>query len=102
MLRRSWIDREEMKILSSELARTKSGKWRVMPITEGAREGLALLPGKDLLLPHMTRPSMSRAFKNDAARAQLDGSPRHTYWSHFVVAGVSLRTVQLLAGPGVP
>lgn len=101
-LRRSWIGREAMKILSSEDERTKSGKWREIPLTDGARIALDRLPRDgDYVLPQITPPSMSRAFVRDATRAGLDGGMhclRHTYISHLVMAGVPLRTVQILAG----
>ncbi len=102
MLRRSWIGRDAMKILSSEDARTKSGKWRHIPLTEGAMIALDALP-KDgqYVVPRMTPASLSRACLKDIARAGLDGSLhtlRHTYISHMVMAGVPIRTVQKLAG----
>lgn len=101
-LRRSWIGRDAMKILSTEDERTKSGKWREIPLTDGARIALERLPREgDYVLPRMTPPSVSRAFLRDAARAGLDGGMhclRHTYISHLVMAGIPLRTVQVLAG----
>ncbi|RPJ02853.1 MAG: recombinase XerD [Chloroflexi bacterium] len=102
VLRRAWIGREEMKILSTEEHRTKSGLWRHIPLSEGAKMALAELPPQaQLILPQMTLPSLSRAFVHDAERAGLDGSLhtlRHTYISHLVRAGVALRTVQVYAG----
>lgn len=101
-LRRSWIGQDSMRILSTTEARTKSGHWREIPLTDGARAALDELPTTgDLVLPGMTPPSFSRAFARDARRAQLDGGVhclRHTYISHLVMAGVPLRTVQVLAG----
>lgn len=101
-LRRAWVGREAMKILSTEEARTKSGKWREIPITDGARMALAAMPkGGTYVLPRIEPPSLSRACTHDARRAGLDGglhTLRHTYISHLVMAGVPLRTVQKLAG----
>lgn len=103
MLRRKWVAREAMKILSTDEHRTKSGKWREVPLTEAARHALAELPRDgDYVLPRMTLPSLSRAAIRDIRRAGVeDGSIhtfRHTYCSHLVMAGVPLRTVQKLAG----
>jgi len=102
MLRQAWIGSDAMKILSSEDERTKSGKWRHIPLTEGAQIALAALP-KDgqHVIPRVTPEWLSRACIKDAARAGLTGglhTLRHTYISHMVMAGVPIRTVQMLAG----
>lgn len=102
-LRWSWIGQEGMKILSTEELRTKSGKWRDVPLTDGAREALEGLRGEgEFVLPRITLPSLSRAAARDIRRAGVAGAGlhtfRHTYISHLVMAGVSLRTVQQLAG----
>lgn len=102
ILLRKWIGKQEMKILSSEEHRTKSGKWREIPLTDGALESLDIIP-KDgsHVLPRMRLESLSRACISDARKASLPGSIhtlRHTYISHLVMAGAPLRTVQRLAG----
>lgn len=101
-LRWNWVGKTSMKILSTEEARTKSGKWREIPLSPGAQEALEALP-KDgqFVLPRITLPSLSRAFVRDATRAKLDGglhTLRHTYISHLVMQRVPLRAVQQLAG----
>jgi integrase len=99
-----WADvgHEEIRVLSTEDERTKSGKWRIVPLSEGAREALeAFKRDGDRVLPRIRPESLSRAFLHDAARASLDGSLhtlRHTFISHLVMKGVPLRTVQILAG----
>lgn len=101
MLRRRWIGNEAMKILSTDEQRTKSGKWREIPLTDGAHAALEELPRGEYVLPRMQPASLSRACINDARRAGLDGGVhtlRHTYISHLVMAGVPIRTVQKLAG----
>lgn len=102
MLKRAWIGQDAMKILSTDEERTKSGKWREIPLTNGARIALDELPRKAaLVIPQMAPASLSRACAHDIRRAELDGSLhtlRHTYISHMVMAGVPLRTVQKLAG----
>lgn len=101
-LRRAWIGQDAMKILSTDEERTKSGKWREIPITDGARRALEAIPkGGQYVLPRIEPESLSRACIRDVVRAGLHGSLhtlRHTYISHLVMAGVPLRTVQKLAG----
>ena len=112
MLRWDGIGRDGMKVLSTEDDRTKSGKWREIPLSPGAQAALVALKkdlaenpreeGNEYVLPRIALPSLSRAFVRDAIRAGIvDGSLhtlRHTYISHLVMAGVPLRTVQVLAG----
>ena len=102
MLKRAWVGKDAMKILSTDEQRTKSGKWREIPLTKGARIALDKLPKDgEHVIPRMAPASLSRACINDIRRAKLDGSLhtlRHTFISHMVMAGVPLRTVQKLAG----
>lgn len=102
MLKNSWIGKSEMKILSTQDNRTKSGKWREIPLSDGAKEALDELKRADgYVLPQMQPPSLSRECALDIEIAKLDGSLhtlRHTYISHLVRAGVPLRTVQIYAG----
>lgn len=102
-----WEDVKEdcLHILSTEDARTKSGKWRQVPLSEGAKQALSVLRletgDTPYVLPRMTGPSLSRAFLRDIERCGLKGSLhslRHSYGSHLVMAGVPLRTVQALMG----
>jgi len=95
------IDKDGIRIESDAEARTKSGKWRLIPLSKGARVALKAFKGKGRVLPQLAPYSFSRAFSRDATRSGLDGSLhclRHTYCSHLVMAGVPLRTVQVLAG----
>lgn len=92
-------------VLSTEDERTKSGKWREIPLSEAARLSLLLLKTyadeQDYVLPRMTGPSFSRHFLRDAGRLGLKGSLhslRHSYGAHLVMEGVPLRTVQELMG----
>lgn len=102
-LKLTWRDvgKDEIRILSDRDARTKSGKWRAIPVSAGAAEALEGLGGETSVLPRVRPESLTRAFDRTARRAGLDGSVhclRHTYCSHLVQAGVPLRTVQVLAG----
>jgi integrase len=96
------VDEDAIRVVSIPGARTKSAKWRLVPITPGARIALEGLPRDgEYVLPRMTPYSLTRAFSRTLGRAGLEGSLhclRHTYCSHLVMAGVPLRTVQILAG----
>lgn len=99
-LRREWIT-DAVRIQSTGEDRTKSGQWRKVPLTDGARAALKEIPDGNYLLPRMAHESLSRAFSRDARRANLGGSLhslRHTYICHLLLAGVPIRTVQLYAG----
>lgn len=102
ILRRLWITDAEVRILSTGEERTKSGEWRKVPLTDGAREALAQIKESGpYLLPRVAPESLSRAFARDARRAKVGGSLhslRHTYVCHLLLAGVPPRTVQLYAG----
>lgn len=94
-----------LNVLSTEDERTKSGKWRQVPLSDAGRSAVASLKrrtGKgDYVVPHMTGPSLSRAFRTDAKARGLAGSLhslRHSYGAHLVMAGVHLRTLQVLMG----
>lgn len=100
-LRRKHILGGSLHILSTESERTKSGKWREVPINERAGIALEHMPGDDYIYPRVNPRSVTRAFDKCAKRADLDGSLhclRHTYGSHLVQAGVPLRVVQQLMG----
>lgn len=92
-------------VVSSAEARTKSGRWRQIPLSKAAVTTLKALRKRvgmtDHVLPRITAESLSRAFLQDVARCGLRGSLhslRHTYAAHLVMAGVPLRTVQVLMG----
>lgn len=89
-----------LRVESLEGARTKSGRWREVPLNASALAALQHL-GDDLLIPGMQPDSLSNAFLRCATRAGIGGNLhrlRHTFCSHLVMAGVPLRAVQLLAG----
>lgn len=96
------VGKEEIRIVSTEERRTKSGRWRLIPLSTGAQEALEAIKGTTgPVLPRVRPESLSRAFDRTTARAGLGGSIhclRHTYCSHLVMQGVPLRTVQVLAG----
>jgi integrase len=100
-LRRSWIT-DAVYVQSTGEDRTKSGEWRKVPLTDGARAALKEIPeNANYLLPRISPESLSRAFARDARKAGIGGSLhclRHTYICHLLLAGVPIRTVQLYAG----
>jgi integrase len=106
ILRRNWIRGGVVQILSTGEERTKSGKWREVPLSPGAIEGLqgldAALGDRDYLLPRVAPPSLSRAAAKCIMRADLEGSIhtlRHTFISHLAMDPArSIRDIQLWAG----
>lgn len=104
-LRWAHVTRGELRILSDEGARTKSGKWRAVPLSEGAAAALELLrpltEASGFVLPQVHPDAITAAFRRHAERANLPGHLhclRHTFCANLVSAGVPLRTVQVLAG----
>lgn len=97
--------RRELAVVSSAAARTKSGRWRQIPLSDNALAAARALIKKNArtgyVLPRITNESLSRAFLKDVARLGLGGSLhslRHSYGAHLVMAGVPLRSVQVLMG----
>lgn len=78
--------------------RTKSGKWREVPLNRYARWAIRHLP-EPLVSVH--KDTVSDWFAKDAAAAAIGGHLhrlRHTFCAHMAIAGVPLRRIQLLAG----
>jgi len=100
---------DKLRIHSSNQARTKSGKWREVPLNTAAFDALDSLTSiNGFILPRVNPRSLTRAFEKALLRAKkandIKGALgsihclRHTFCSHLVMAGVPLRTVQKLAG----
>lgn len=93
---------DRIRILSTTKNRTKSGKWRDIPLSPGAKAALKELHNEsEYVIKKVNGVSLSRAFSKTLARTGTDGSLhclRHTFCSHLVMSGVPLRTVQVLAG----
>lgn len=96
------IGHDAIRILSVDDERTKSGKWREIPLFDGAREALERFPRDgEYLFPRIRKESFSRSFVTDVTRAGLEGHLhclRHTFCSHLVINGWNLRDVQKFAG----
>ena len=93
---------ESIIIESTAEARTKSRKWRELPLSENAREALDTLiedSRTEWVLPVMIPNSLTRAFRQD--KGHLAGSLhslRHTFGSHLAVKGTPVRVLQELMG----
>jgi integrase len=82
-------------VRSTREARTKSRKWREIPLNSAARASLSALTGE---IP-MHGPNLTRAFR--AAHAGLGGSLyslRHTFATHQAMKGTPVRVLQQLMG----
>lgn len=103
-LRKEHIDGRVLHVVSTEHARTKSGRRRTIPINDAAGAALDELLHKNetgFVMPQMNHRSLSRAFDRDIKRLELPGSLhwlRHTFCTHHVLAGTPIRAVQQLAG----
>lgn len=95
------VGSEAIRVLSSAENRTKSGKWREIPIFDGAKEALEAMNGESVLFEGIHPDSISRSFRRTVRSCGLGGSLhslRHTFCSHLVMANVPLRQVQAWAG----
>lgn len=78
--------------------RTKSGRWREIPLNAAAEASLIELPDR---IAACHPDTLGDWFATDAKEVGIGGSLhrlRHTFCAHLVMAGVPLRRVQLLAG----
>lgn len=112
------IKDNKLHVLSTSTARTKSGKWREIPLNQAALDAVKVfkqnkIKGSAFLFPRINIKSISRAFVEDVKKAnraidkdeleleKLDGTLhwlRHTFISHLVMNGKTLSSVQVLAG----
>lgn len=98
-------DKGESIILVSEPgARTKSRKWREVPLSVNGRAALDVLLANNTtgyVLPVTTKNRMTMAFRRDRDRAGLGGSAhslRHTFGTHQALKGTPIRVLQQLMG----
>jgi integrase len=97
--RRADVRDGQLYVESDAEGRTKSGKWRSVPLSKGAVAALRKL-GKDALVP-VTHDTLSDWFRADADAAGVSGTLhwlRHTFCTHLAQAGVSAHDICRLAG----
>lgn len=99
------IHKDSIHVVSSAAQRTKSGKWRYIPINKSARESLDRFDmSGEYLLPSQHNDSPITRFRRICERAGIKKEKwgvhclRHTFASHLVMSNVPLRTVQILLG----
>jgi integrase len=97
--RRSDVRGGSLYVESVAGGRTKSGKWRVIPLNVEARAALRKLGDDRLVDAHAD--TIGDWFRDDADAAKLRGTLhwlRHTFCTALVQSGVSLYDVKVLAG----
>lgn len=96
---RTDVRRGLLYIESTAEGRTKSGKWRSVPLSSGAKAALEGL-GEEKLSPG-AKDTMSRWFTKEARALGLPGTVhwlRHTFCTHLAQAGVPAHVICKLAG----
>jgi integrase len=97
----------QLTVVSRADARTKTRRMRAVPLNQQARGALAQLKlraaDNGFVLPQASRTNLTHRCKKHMRLAGLPEalslhSLRHTFASHLVMAGVPLRTVQVLMG----
>lgn len=102
--RLSWanVKDESLVIASNEGARSKSKKWREIPLSVNATAALETLRNDtEYVLPIVSANSISLRFIDDAAGAGVGGSIhslRHSFGTHQALKGTPVRTLQQLMG----
>lgn len=98
--RRSDVRDGKLYVESVPSGRTKSGKWRAVPLNAEAKAALRGM-GKDRLVDCDHADTLSDWFREDADSIKLRGTLhwlRHTFCTALVQSGVSLYDVKMLAG----
>lgn len=95
---------QSLLVLSEEEARSKSRKWREIPLSVNARTAADVLLADsrtEYLLPITTKNALTMSFRRDARRAGLGGSIhslRHSFGAHHAIHGTPIKVLQELMG----
>ena len=96
---RSDVRAGKLYVESTQTGRTKSGRWRWVPLNAQAQDALASLGEDRLVTCHVD--TLGDWFAQDAKAAKVGGSLhwlRHTFCTYLAQAGVSLHDIKELAG----
>lgn len=96
---RSDVREGKLYVESTPTGRTKSGKWRWVPLNDAATDALASLGEDRLVTCH--KDTLGDWFREDAKSAGVTGTAhwlRHTFCTYLAQAGVSLHDIKDLAG----
>ena len=101
------LDGGTFRVISTEDSRTKSGKWREIPLSPGALMSLECFAkdrSGEFLAPRMNCDYLSRTFVRVHNRNEIK-TPRasihclrHTFYSHLIDARQTVSLVQQLTG----
>lgn len=95
---------QSLLVVSEADSRTKSRKWREIPLSSNGRAAADVLAGEsrtDYLLPVQTSNALTMTFRRCAKRAELEGSIhslRHSFGAHHALSGTSIKVLQELMG----
>jgi len=99
------IDGDVIKVVSTNERRTKSGKFRVVPLNDNAKQALAKFDQSgEFLFPRFHRSSVGTALTRACKRAGIKSGKwgvhclRHSFGSHLAMNGIHMRAIQKLMG----
>lgn len=93
-----------IRLVSNPEARTKSRKWREIPLSVNGQSALDVLLADnetDYVLPIVTANAITLRFLDDAAEACIGGSLhslRHSFGAHHAIKGTPIKVLQQLMG----